>query len=74
MCHITLYKRLYLVESLWKLRLPLDGSKCHLFHLLIIHKSHALPHGMFQPITAAMLDRFQNLNKSSQPNHSYQFM
>ncbi len=36
-CHPTLYKRLYLVEPLWKLRLPLDGSKCHLFHLLIIH-------------------------------------
>ncbi len=48
----TLYKRLYLVEPLWKL----DGSKCHLFHLLIIH---TLLHGMFQPITAAMLESFK---------------
>ncbi len=70
----TLYKRLYLVEPLWKLRLPLDGSKCHLFHLLIIHTPEAIPHGMVQPITAAMLERFQNLNKSSWPNHSYQSM
>ncbi len=34
---VTLYKRLYLVEPLWKLRLPLDGIKCHLLHLLIIN-------------------------------------
>ncbi len=33
----TLYKILYLVEPLWKRKLPLDGSKCHLFHLLTIH-------------------------------------
>ncbi len=66
----TLYKRLYLLEPLWKLRLPLDGSKCQLFHLLTIHTLEALPHGMVQPITAAMLERFQNLNKTSQPNHS----
>ncbi len=32
----------------------LDDSKCHLFHLLIIHTPEALPHGMFQPITAAI--------------------
>ncbi len=70
----TLYKRLYLFEPLWKLRLPLDGSKCHLFHLLTIHTLEALPHGMVQQITAAMLERFQNLNKTSQPNHSYQSM
>ncbi len=72
--NVTLYKRLYLLEPLWKLRLPLDGSKCILFHLLIIHTPEALPHGMVQPITAAMLERFQNLNKTCQPNHSYQSM
>ncbi len=71
---ITLYKRLYLLEPLWKLRLSLDGSKCHLFHLLIIHTPEALPYGMVKPITAAMLQRFQNLNKTSQPNQSYQSM
>ncbi len=70
----TLYKRLYLLEPLRKLRLPLDGSKCHLFHFLIIHTPKALQHGMIQPITAAMLERFQNLNKTSLPNHSYQSM
>ncbi len=70
----ALHKGLYLLEPLWKLRLPLDGSKCHLFHLLPIHTSEALPHGMVQPITAAMLERFQNLNKTSQQNHSYQSM
>ncbi len=64
----------YLLEPLLKLRLPLDGSKCYLFRLLIIHTPEALPHGMVQPITAAMLERFQNLNKTSQPNHSYQSM
>ncbi len=68
----TLYNRLYLLEPLWKFRIPLDGSKCHLFHLLTIHTPEALPLGMVQPITAAMLERFQNLNKTSQPNHSYQ--
>ncbi len=31
----TLYKKLYLLEPLWKLRLPLDGSKCHLFSQFI---------------------------------------
>ncbi len=51
----TLYKRLYLLEPLWKLRLPLDGSKCHLFDLLIIHTPEALPHGMVQPIKALCL-------------------
>ncbi len=71
---VTLYKRLYLLEPLWKLKLPLDGSKCHLFHFLIIHTPEALPHGMVQPITAAMLERFQNLNKTSQPYQSYQSM
>ncbi len=74
-CHVsTLYKKLYLLKPLWKLRLPLDGSKCHLFHLFTIHTPEAIPHGMVQPITAAMLERFQNLNKTSQPNHSYQSM
>ncbi len=53
------------MEPLWKLRLPLAGSKCHLFHNLIIHTPEALPHGMVKPITAAMLERFQNLHKSS---------
>ncbi len=70
----TLYKRLYLVEPLWKFRLQLDGSKCHLPHHVIIHTPEALPPGMIQPITAAMLERFQNLNKSWQPNHSYKSM
>ncbi len=70
----TLYKRLYLLEPLWKLRLPLVCSKCHLFHLLKIHTPEALPHGMVQPITAAMLERFQNLNRNSQPNDAYQSM
>ncbi len=46
------------MEPLWKLKLPLDGSKCHLFHT-----PEALPHGMVQPITASMFQRFQNLNK-----------
>ncbi len=49
-------------------------SKCNLFHLLIIHTPEAIPHGMVHPITAVMLERFQNLNKTSQPNHSYQSM
>ncbi len=70
----TLYNSLYLVELLWKLRLPLDGSKCHLFHLLIIHTPEALPHGMVQPITVAVLERLKKLHKSIWPNQSYQFM
>ncbi len=57
-----------------KLRLPLDGSKCHLFHLLIIDTPEALPHGMVHPITAAILEKFLNFNTSSRPNHSYQSM
>ncbi len=63
--YLTLYKRLNLVEPLWKLMLLLDGSKCHLFHLPIIHTPEAQPHGMVQPITAAMFERFQNLHKIS---------
>ncbi len=44
------------MEPLCKLRLPLDGSKCHLSHVLIIHTPDTLPHGMVQPITTTMLE------------------
>ncbi len=51
------------MKPLWKLWLPLDGSKYNLFHFIIIHTPEALPHGIIQPITAAMLERFQRLKK-----------